>query len=67
MNMKVRRMTKEQGEQVCISRFPNLHRTGSVRGMKRLYYGNDAMLVRCGNFVYNVTSSPEIYHHANWK
>lgn len=65
--MKVKRMTKIQGERVGISRFPNFHRTGSVRGMKRLYYGVDAMLVRCGNFVYNVTSSPEIYHQASWK
>ncbi len=65
--MKVRIMTKEQGERVGISRFPNFHRTGSVRGIKRLYYGADAMLVRCGDFIYNVTSSPEIYYQASWK
>lgn len=64
--MKVRTMTKEQGERVGISRFPNFHRTGSVRGMKRLYYGADAMLVRCGDFIYNVTSEPEIYYQASW-
>lgn len=49
--MKLRVMTKEQGERVGISHFPNFHRTGSVRGMKRLYYGADAMLVRCRNFL----------------
>lgn len=64
--MKLRTMTKEQGERVDISRFPNFHRTGSVRGMKRLYYGADAMLVRCGDFIYNVTSAPEIYYQASW-
>lgn len=65
--MRVRRMTKEQGERVGISRFPNFHSTGSVRGMKRLYYGANVLLVRCGKFIYNVTSSPEIYHQASWK
>lgn len=30
MNMKVRIMTKEQGERVGISRFPNFHKTGNV-------------------------------------
>ena len=35
-DMRVRRMTIEQGKRVGIDRFPNFHRTGSVRGMKRL-------------------------------
>lgn len=34
-------MTIEQGRSVGIDRFPNFHKSGSVRGMKRLYYGKD--------------------------
>lgn len=30
--------------------------------MKNLYYGLDAKLVRCGSWIYNVTSEPSIYH-----
>lgn len=45
-------------------KFPNFHRSGSIRGMKRLYYGADALLVRCGQWIYDVTSRPEIYHKA---
>ncbi|CAK7052709.1 MAG: hypothetical protein PARBB_02615 [Parabacteroides distasonis] len=45
--MRTKRMTAEQGKRCGISRFPNFHRTGSTRGMKKLYYGNDALLVRC--------------------
>jgi hypothetical protein len=44
--------------------FPNFSRTGSIRGMKKLYYGEDALLVRCGNYIYNVSSKPEIYEAA---
>ncbi len=62
--MRVKRMTIEEGKRHGLSRFPNFHRTGSVRGMKRLYYGNDCLLVRCGDFVYNVTSEPQIYNLA---
>ena len=57
-------MTIKEGERHGISRFPNFHRAGSVRGMKRLYYGNDCLLVRCGNFIYNVTAEPQIYNQA---
>ena len=46
--MRTKRMTIEQGRSVGIDRFPNFHKSGSVRGMKRLYYGKDCLLVRCG-------------------
>ncbi|MDE6090158.1 MAG: hypothetical protein K2G41_05600 [Duncaniella sp.] len=62
--MRVKRMTIEQGKRVGIDRFPNFHRTGSIRGMKKLYYGVDSLLVRCGDFIYNVTSEPQIYNQA---
>ena len=62
--MRVKRMTIEQGKRVGINRFPNFHRTGSIRGMKKLYYGADCILVRCGNFIYNVTAEPHIYKQA---
>ena len=45
-----------------IGQFPNFHRSGSIRGMKKLYYGEDCLLVRCGNYIYNVTSEPSIYN-----
>ena len=57
-------MTIEEGKRLGISRFPNFHRTGSVQGMKRMYYGSDCLLVRCGNYIYNVTSEPQIYNQA---
>ena len=62
--MRVKRMTIEEGKQVNISRFPNFHKTGSVRGMKKLYYGQDCLLVRCGDYTYNVSSEPQIYNQA---
>jgi hypothetical protein len=43
-------------------KFQNFHKTGSVLGMRKQYYGRDALLVRCGSFIYNVTSEPKIYH-----
>lgn len=46
-----------------LSQFPNFHRSGSIRGMKRLYYGESALLVKNGSYIYNVTSCPEIYYN----
>lgn len=44
-----------------VENFPNFHKTGSIKGMKKLYYGQDALLVRCGNYIYNVSAQPEVY------
>ncbi len=62
--MRVKRMTVEEGKRVNISRFPNFHKTGSIRGMKKLYYGQDCLLVRSGDYIYNVSSEPQIYNQA---
>ena len=62
--MRVKSMTIAEGKRVGIDHFPNFHRTGSVRGMKKLYYGTECLLVRCGNYIYNVTSEPQIYNQA---
>ena len=41
------------------------HITGSIAGMKRMFYGKDALLVRCGSWIYNVSKEPRIYHIAH--
>lgn len=45
-----------------LSSFPNFSVTGSIRGMKEQFYGKDALLVRCGSYIYNVSSKPSIYY-----
>lgn len=61
---RVKTMKVADGKRLNISRFPNFHKCGNIRGMKERYYGNDVLLVRCGNYIYNVTSAPEIYEQA---
>ena len=36
---RVKKLTLEEGQKLDISRFPNFHKSGSIRGMKKLYYG----------------------------
>ena len=52
--MKCKNMSISDGERFNIGQFPNFHKSGSIIGMKNLYYGKDALLVRCGNYIYNV-------------
>lgn len=47
---------------IDLSNFPNFHKSGSILGMKKLYYGMDSLLIRKGSYIYNVTSQPEIYY-----
>lgn len=64
--MRVKRMTIEQGKRVRIDRFPNFHKSGSIRGMKHFCYGENCLLVQCGIYIYNVSSEPRIYHQATF-
>ncbi len=43
-----------------LSEFPNFSANGSIKGMKKFYYGNDALLIRSGGYIYKVTE--EIYN-----
>jgi len=44
-----------------LSELPSFHHSGSVKGMKDKFYGKDALLVKSGNFIYNVSTKPELY------
>jgi len=50
------------GNQKDLKDFPNFSKSGSIIGMKRMYYGMEALLVISGNYIYNVTSKPDIYY-----
>lgn len=59
---RVKYLPRKRGLEIGIQQFPNFSITGSVIGMKEKYYGKDALLVRCGSWIYNVTSRPDIYY-----
>ena len=46
-----------------LSQFPNFSASGSIKGMKAQFYGKDALLVRSGSYIYNVTRRPDIYYN----
>ena len=53
-NYPVRKMSVKEGERINIDQYPNFSKSGSVKGMKEMYYGRSAMLVKSGNYIYNV-------------
>lgn len=57
----VKKVSVAEGEKIGLDGFPNFHKSGSISGMKKQYYGKDALLIQSGNYIYNVTSEPEIY------
>lgn len=62
--MKTKYLSVKKGAALGIEALPNFSATGSIRGMKKLYYGKDALLVRCGSYIYNCTKRPDIYEKA---
>lgn len=63
--MKVKYLYRHDGIRFCIDEFPNFLTSGSIQGMKNKYYGKNALLVKCGSYIYNVTATPKIYHYAH--
>lgn len=63
MKLKIMPLKKASPECPDLSEYANFHKTGSVSGMKRLYYGKYALLVKKGDYIYNVSSNPHIYHN----
>ena len=61
---KTKYLKVKDGKRLGICNFPNFAASGSIKGMKDKYYGKNALLVRCGQWIYNVTSKPEIYRQA---
>lgn len=49
--MRVKYLKVKDGKRLNISQFPNFQANGSIRGMKKQFYGQDALLVRCGNYI----------------
>ncbi len=59
--MRVKTVYVKDKQRLKLSDFPNFSVTGSITGIKKIY-GKDALLVRCGRWIYNVTSRPDIYY-----
>ena len=59
---RVKYINKEDAKRVHLENYPNFSSRGSVKGMKKLYYGEDALLVRSGSWIYCVSERPEIYY-----
>lgn len=60
--MKTKTLYKRDATKT-IEKFPNFHHTGSIAGMKKQFYGQNALLVRCGSWIYNVSSESSIYYN----
>ena len=60
-NYPLKKLDSKYYEFFHLERLPNFDKSGSVKGMKKLYYGKHALLVKCGNYIYNFTSIPEAY------
>jgi hypothetical protein len=60
----VRYLKVKNGKKLGIYNFPSFSKTGSIKGMKNKFYGKNALLVHCGNYIYDVSLKPEIYNKA---
>ena len=59
--MNATKTVKQNDLKHDLSIFPNFHKSGSIIGMKKKYYGMDCFLIQCGNYIYKVTE--EIYNY----
>lgn len=48
-------------EHLHLDDYPNFHASGSISGMRKQLYGDEALLVRCGSYIYNVSRNSKLY------
>jgi hypothetical protein len=60
----VKYISKRDYDKYNLGEFPNFSSSGNIAGMKQRY-GQDAKLVKCGAYIYNVSSEPDIYDYAS--
>lgn len=60
---RVKYMTKDEAARYHLDDYPSFGPHGNVYGMKKKYYGKDALLVRSGAYVYHVPAN--IYAQAH--
>lgn len=63
--MKTKYLDVKTGDKMGISNMPSFSIAGSISGMKKQYYGENALLVKCGSYIYNCTAKPSIYNAAH--
>lgn len=56
-DMKTLYMTKENAKKHDLSRFPNAGPGASISGMKKQFWGENALVIKSGQYIYNVDSS----------
>lgn len=54
---RVRYLPVSEGRKLHIEAYPCFHASGSISGMRKQFYGEKALLVRCGSYIYNVSCS----------
>jgi hypothetical protein len=62
---KVKYLSVKHPEAIKLHDCPSFSATGSIKGMKDKFYGRDALLVRSGSYIYNVSGCPELYELAH--
>lgn len=60
--MQVRYLSVKSRHAPSLRNLPSFHVSGSISGMKKLFYGKHALLIRCGSWIYNATGEPDLYY-----
>lgn len=51
---RLRYIKVAEGKRLKIENYPSIHYTGSLSGMRELYWRHDPYQIRSGNYIYNV-------------
>jgi len=58
---RFKKITLEQGTDLNIEKFPKMHKLNRMKELSTFTSSKDDLLVKCGEYFYNVTNEPNIY------
>ena len=47
-----------------LDQFPNAGPRPNITGMRAKYWRKDALIIKCGQYAYNVSSKPQFFENA---
>lgn len=47
-----------------LENFPNAGPNPNIQGMRNLYWGKDALVIKCGAYAYNISRDPAFFTNA---
>jgi hypothetical protein len=60
--MRTKYLSVKDNRAKLLHQFPSAGPIANIKGMKSKFWGKNALVVKCGYYIYNVSADSELYY-----